>query len=70
MQILEARYAQCYKHVVFLLKDKVLKKAESPDAINCAAAVPAGANFRRGSGDFGSGRKVKMDKKNDEENEK
>ena len=48
----------------------ILKRAQSPDAINCAAAVPAGANFKRGSVDFGSGRRVKMEKKNDEENEK
>ena len=48
----------------------ILKRAQSPDAINCAAAVRAGANFRRGSGDFGSGRRVKMEKKNDDENEK
>ena len=52
------------------MKDIILKKAQSPDAINCAAAVPAGANFRRGSGDFGSGRRVKMEKKNDDENNK
>ena len=48
----------------------IFKRAQSPDAINCAAAVPAGANFRRGSVDFGSGRRVRMGKKSDDENEK